>query len=97
MKHEILNCKGFQWDQGNSLKNQISHDVSISESEQIFFNQPLIVGYDQKHSLNEDRYYVLGQTDEGRELFIVFTIRDNLISVISAREMSKKEKVIYQS
>ncbi len=95
MTHKILNCVGFQWDAGNSEKNCISHQVSKSECEQIFFNQPLIIGDDEKHSQLEVRYYSLGQTDSGRLLFIVSTIRDELIRIISARDMSKKEKEVY--
>ncbi len=93
--HEILNCTGFQWDDGNSEKNWISHQVTKSECEQIFFNQPLVIGNDEKHSKVEKRYYVLGQTDTDRLLYIVCTIRQNLIRVISARDMSKKEREVY--
>jgi len=95
MNHEILSCIGFQWDKGNSEKNWLSHQVTKSECEQIFFNQPLIIGNDEKHSIIETRYYTLGQTDTGRALFIVCTIRENLIRVISARDMSKKEREVY--
>ncbi|MFW5443576.1 MAG: BrnT family toxin [Methylococcaceae bacterium] len=96
MKHEILTCVGFQWDEGNSEKNWISHQVTKSECEQLFFNQPLLIADDEKHSEIEKRYYALGQTDDGRLLFIVSTIRANLIRVISARDMSKKERGVYQ-
>jgi len=93
--HEILNCTGFQWDDGNSEKNWISHQVAKSQCEQIFFNQPLVIGNDEKHSKVEKRYYVLGQTDSDRLLYIVCTVRQNLIRVISARDMSKKEREVY--
>ena len=96
MNHKILKCAGFQWDTGNLEKNWISHQVTKSECEQIFFNQPLIIGDDEKHSQIEQRYFTLGQTDNARLLFIVSTIRENLIRVISARDMNKKEKEVYQ-
>ncbi len=96
MINKILKCAGFQWDDGNSEKNWISHQVRKSQCEQVFFNQPLIVGNDEKHSAVENRYYVLGQTDESRRLFIVCTIRGELIRVISARDMRKKEREVYQ-
>ena len=95
MNNELLTCTGFQWDDGNSEKNWISHQVTKSECEQIFFNQPLIVGNDEKHSIIERRYYTLGHTDSNRPLYIVCTIRKNLIRVISARDMSKKEREVY--
>ena len=93
--HEILSCIGFQWDDGNSEKNWILHQVAKSECEQIFFNQPLVIGNDEKHSKIEKRYYVLGQTDSDRKLYIVCTVRQNLIRVISARDMSNKEREVY--
>ena len=67
----------------------------MSECEEIFFNQPLIVADDEKHSGNEKRFYALGKTDRGKRLFIVFTLRDNKIRIISVRGMSKKERSIY--
>jgi hypothetical protein len=85
------NCSGFEWDEGNSDKNWLSHRVSNSECEEVFFNRPLIVKDDKKHSKTEKRYYVLGRTDSNRHLFIAFTIRSNLIRVISARDMNDKE------
>ena len=91
----LRNCNNFEWDEHNSKKNWEKHQVTPSECEQIFFNQPLIIGDDKKHSKLEIRYYSLGQTDSGRLLFIVSTNRDELIRVISARDMSKKEKEVY--
>jgi len=82
---------GFDWDQGNTKKNWVKHGVSIQESEEIFFNQPLIA-HDEKHSEKERRYFALGITNKGRHLFVVYIIRKSLIRIISARDMSKKER-----
>jgi len=96
MKNLLANCAGFEWDEGNSGKNWIRHGVSKSECEEIFFNKPLIVRQDSKYSTaNENRYYVLGRTDSNRFLFISFTIRGQLIRVISARDMNNKERRRY--
>lgn len=95
MKIILENCEGFDWDEGNSDKNWLKHKVSKLECEQVFFNQPLIIADDDKHSENEKRWYLLGRTDSNRKLFISFTIRKNLIRVISARNMNKKERDIY--
>lgn len=92
----INNCIGFEWDVGNSDKNWSKQQVSSLECEQIFFNTPLLLYSDDKHSCQELRYYVLGRTDNDRLLFVVFTTRNNLIRVISARDMSKKERKIYE-
>ena len=90
-------CLGFQWDTGNSEKNWSKHRVSPFECEQVFFNQPLVAAEDPMHSEKELRYYILGQTDDGRKLFVVFTIRGHFIRVISARDMNKKERAFYES
>lgn len=95
MKVRIENCEGFDWDEANSHKNWHLHEVTDGECEDVFFNLPLIIAADKKHSENEVRFFALGRTDADRWLFIAFTIRDNLIRVISARDMTKREKRIY--
>lgn len=93
---EILRqCTGFDWDQGNIDKNWLKHKVSPTECEQVFFNHPLVIQDDAKHSKTEKRFYALGRTDLKRTLFVVFTVRENLIRVISARNMSRKEREVY--
>lgn len=95
---EILNqCIGFEWDDGNLDKNWLTHKVSPTECEQIFFNHPLVIKDDIKHSEVEKRFYALGKTDLKRMLFLVFTVRSNLIRVISARDMSRKEREVYNN
>lgn len=95
IKKTINNCTGFEWDKGNFEKNIIHHSVTAMESEEVFFNHPLIIEMDEKHSLNEERYYCLGHTDSGRLLFIAFAVRGRSIRVISARDMTRKEERIY--
>ena len=89
--------EGFEWDQGNIEKNWLAHSVTPQEAEQLFFNVPLIVADDEKHSQKEKRFLALGQTDEHRPLFIAFTVRKGRIRVISARDMNRKERKVYQS
>jgi uncharacterized DUF497 family protein len=93
---ELSQCTGFQWDEGNAGKNWDLHRVSDSESEQVFFNQPRIMRRDLQHSQNEPRYYLLGRTNAGRTLFVSFAVRGDLIRVISAREMNRKEGRRYE-
>ena len=91
----IFDCKGFDWDEGNSEKNWISHQVSKSEAEEIFFNLPLLVSDDFLHSQHEIRHYALGKSDSERLLFIAFTLRGDKLRIISARDMSRQERDIY--
>ena len=95
--HSILEgCQGFQWDKGNSLKNWLKHGVARGEAEEVFFNEPLFLFEDEKHSGYEDRVLAFGHTDGGRCLIVAFTIRRNLIRVISARNMNNKERGVYE-
>ena len=93
----LKNCTGFEWDSGNLQKNWMKHTVSNMECEQCFFNKPLIVANDEGHSQEEERYFALGRTNLNRPLLIVFTIRRSLIRIISARDMSRKERAIYET
>jgi uncharacterized protein len=93
----IEQAGGFDWDAGNIRKNQEKHGVAWVEAEQVFFNDPLIAAADETHSMSETRYYVLGRTNAGRELYIVFTLRRSKIRVVSARDMSRRERKIYRS
>jgi uncharacterized DUF497 family protein len=86
---------GFEWDSGNERKNA-KHGVSPAEAEQVFLNEPLVVLDDSKHSNVEQRFHALGQTSEGRMLHITFTIRTSKIRIISARDMHRKERTIYE-
>jgi len=88
---------GFDWDKGNSRKSKNKHDVGKSEAEQVFFNDPLLLLLDEKHSKEEIRYHAYGRTNKSRKLHITFTLRENftLIRVISARDMHRKERITY--
>jgi uncharacterized DUF497 family protein len=92
---QLLACTGFEWDEGNLLKNWEKHEVSAAECEQVFFNRPLLARPDADHSMVEPRVYLLGKTDAKRRLFVAFGIRGELIRVISARDMSRKERRSY--
>ena len=94
-KIDTSNIVEFEWDEGNIEKNELKHGVTKEECEDVFFNEPQIVAEDQKHSIKEMRYSLLGQTGLGRLLNVIFTIRNNKIRVISARDQNKKEREIY--
>ena len=89
---------GFEWDEGNARKSFEKHDVTQTEAEQVFFNNPLLVLADDKHSVTEPRFHALGRTDVDRLPHITFTLRaaDTLIRVISARDMHRKERKFYE-
>jgi len=88
---------GFDCDRGNIEKNKNKHNLDKWQIEEVFFNDPFLVFEDIKHSQTEKRWYALGKTDAEMGLMVVFTIRENLIRVISARKMNKRERNIYEN
>jgi uncharacterized DUF497 family protein len=95
---DLSRIVSFDWDEGNARKSTEKHDVSQSESEQIFFNVPLLLLTDDKHSQIEARYHALGRSEAGRLLHVTFTLRVDATSIriISARDMHRKERKIYE-
>jgi len=93
----LTKITGFNWDEGNTRKNE-KHGVSMAEAEQVFFNVPLLLLEDVKHSRKEPRFHALGQAHDKRLLHLTFTLRDagEKIHVISARDMHRKERTIYE-
>ncbi len=94
MMFSIKEPLGFIWDKGNKDKNWIKHKVINSECEEVLFDKNKKIFKDKLHSGKEDRFIVLGKTKKQRLLFIVFTIRDRKIRIISARNLDRKEKKI---
>jgi hypothetical protein len=94
---DLTRIADFEWDDGNARKND-KHGVSTAEAEQVFFNEPLLLIADIKHSQGELRFHALGKTDEGRTLHVTFTLRNNgeRLRIISARDMHRKERTIYE-
>ena len=86
----------FEWDKGNIDKNFKKHKVSIKEIEQAFQDPDLFILEDVLHSLLEKRYMAWAKTSEKRRLAIIFTVREERVRVISARDMNKKERRAYE-
>ena len=86
---------GFEWDAGNWRKSELKHGVAIGEAQEVLLNHPLCQ-VDARHSGDEQRYVALAVTNEGRRIFVSFTIRRNRVRVISARPMSRKERAIHE-
>lgn len=92
----LKNCEGFDWDKENENKNWALHAVKKTEAEQIFLNHPLLI-FDAYAQGEEQRLLALGVTNGERFLTVIFTIRKKkLIRVISARDMSRKERKAYE-
>jgi uncharacterized protein len=91
MKNRIA---GFDWEDGNKAKCQ-KHGVSIEEIEALFSSDEFAVFNDDLHSVEEQRFRVIGRNPGGRHIFLGFTFREvagqKFIRVFTARYMHKKE------
>jgi hypothetical protein len=89
---------GFDWDQGNRAKCQ-KHGLTMEAIEGLF-SRPLAILPDIAHSKAEHRFRAIGRTEQGRGIFIVFTLRRKgeaeLIRPVSARYMHRKEMESYE-
>jgi len=87
---------GFEWDKGNITKNPNKHQILNHRSEENFLDEDLLTVEDIKHSQKENRQIAIGKTFDKTLLFIVFTIRNKKIRIISARKANTKEKKAYE-
>ena len=94
---DFARIAGFDWDKGNSRKNE-KHGVTQAEAEQIFSDGRILFAEDIGHSEAEARYQALGASPAGRHLHVTFTLRHDgtSIRVISARDMNRKERARYE-
>jgi len=86
----------FDWDKGNRTKSLIKHSISIDEQEEAFYDIKSKRFDDLKHSIDERRFLLFGKTKQGKKLVVAFTIREGRIRPISARQMNRKEAIIYE-
>ncbi len=93
-----MRVAGFDWDEGNRSKCR-KHGVSTVAIESLF-HRPIAVLPDPLHSKSEERFKAIGNTDKGRAIFVVFTLRTRrgktIIRPISARYMHRKEMDHYE-
>lgn len=87
---------GFEWDKGNIDKSYKKHGITPNEAEEIFLDENVKIEKDIKHQQQEKRFIAIGKTTEETILFVVFTVRNNKIRIISGRKANKKEGEVYQ-
>ena len=84
------------WDEAKARANLQKHGVSFEDAKTVFRDSLSDTSDDPDHSDAEDRFIILGMTTTNRLLFVSFTIRDNAIRLISARQATKRERKIYE-
>ena len=87
----------FLWDKNKQNSNVKKHGVTFVEASGVFYDENAVYLYDGEHSMDEDRFYVIGQSEEDRVLFVCHCYRENdeVIRIISAREATKQERLMY--
>lgn len=87
----------FEWDKGNLEKNFKKHGVLNEEAESAFFDRGSLLADDLEHSKSEDRFQIIGKSEQGELLNVIFTIRRGKVRIISARKANSKERRLYES
>ena len=87
---------GYEWDQEKATSNLEKHEVSFEEAASVFDDPLYIDFYDPDHSIEEHRYLIMGQSTAGRLLIVSYTERDDVVRLISAREVTSAERRAYE-
>jgi uncharacterized protein len=86
----------FEWDTNKAAKNLSKHQVSFDEAKTVFDDPLYIDFYDPDHSEAEERYLIVGRSNQGKILIVSYTERNNSIRIISARKVTKAERKVYE-
>ena len=86
----------FEWNELKANVNAKKHGVSFEEAVTCFYDEQQVAFYDPEHSDDEDREILIGHSNHGRLLLVVYTIRDESIRLISARPATKHEGKAYE-
>ena len=86
----------YEWDQEKAASNLEKHEVSFEEAATVFSDPLYVDFYDPDHSVDEHRYLIMGHSTAGRLLIVSYTDRDDLVRLISAREVTASERKAYE-
>lgn len=86
----------FEWSNNKASSNLSKHKVSFEEAKTVFDDPLYIDFYDPDHSEDEERYLIVGESNQKRLLIVSYTERGNSIRIISAREVTRAEREAYE-
>ena len=86
----------FEWDDNKAKSNQKKHQISFEEATTVWTDTLALIAPDPEHSLTEEREWIIGESYQGRLLVVVYTMRGDIIRIISARLATKREKKQYE-
>jgi uncharacterized protein len=87
---------GFEWDEEKATANLAKHGVSFEEAKTVFADPLYVDFYDPDHSSDEHRYIIIGESQQRRLLIVSYTERDDVVRLISAREVTRSERETYE-
>ena len=87
----------FEWDSAKATNNVKKHGISFQEAQSVFFDEFAVQFFDTEHTSHEDRFLLLGMSDQSRLVLICHCERDSgeTIRIISARKATKRECAFY--
>ncbi len=86
----------FTWDPDKASANLEKHGITFQEASTVFGDPLALTFMDRDHSAEELRYLTFGLSQAGQFLLVVHTLRGRQNRIISARRMSKRERVLYE-
>ena len=86
----------FEWDEDKAKTNFSKHAVSFEEASTVWEDLFFIDLYDEEHSEEENRFLMIGESKQNRLLIVSYTERENIVRIISARELTPKERQDYE-
>ena len=87
----------FAWSEAKAQSNAIKHGVTFEEATQVFYDTLSDTADDPDHSIEDERFVILGMTSAYRLLYISFTEKDDTIRIISARAATRRERKLYEN
>ena len=86
----------FEWDPAKARDNEAKHSVTFREATEAFADPLSSTALDPDHSREEDRFVIFRQTLADRYLVVAFTERGGRLRIISARQMTRRERQAYE-
>ena len=86
----------FEWHETKAKMNAKKHDVVFEEAVTCFYDLHQVAFYDPDHSEDEDREIMIAHSEKGRLLLVCYTIRNEVIRLISARLATTREVKCYE-
>jgi uncharacterized DUF497 family protein len=88
----------FEWDPIKNAKNLRKHKVDFEEAKYVFSDEMALELYDEEHSVDEDRYIIIGVSSKTRELYVCHCYRNggDVVRIFSARRATKEEINLYR-